>query len=86
MLELYRRALHVRRAEPALGDGGFAWLGGAPAGVLAFGRGPGSHLACVVNLSGAPVGLPVEGEVVLASGPLDGNCLPADTAVWLRTA
>jgi alpha-glucosidase len=42
-----------------------------------------SPLACVVNLSDRSVPLPVNGTVVLASGELDGNRLPPDTAVWI---
>ncbi len=38
----------------------------------------------MANLSGVPVSLPDRAEVLLASGPLDGGMLPADTAVWLR--
>ncbi|SCE78339.1 glycoside hydrolase family 13 protein [Micromonospora chokoriensis] len=83
MLELYRAAIHARRADPALGDGEMTWLP-APAGVLAFRRG--SDFACVVNLSDSTVPLPAEGELLLASGPLDDGMLPSDTAVWLRTA
>jgi alpha-glucosidase len=81
MLELYRAALRLRRAEPALGDGRLHWLP-APAGVLAFGRG---DLSCVANLSPAPVALPAHTAVLLASGPLDDDLLPPDTAAWLRT-
>ena len=81
MLELYRAALRLRRAEPALGDGRLHWLPAA-AGVLAFGRG---DLSCVANLSPAPVALPAHTAVLLASGPLDDGLLPPDTAVWLRT-
>jgi alpha-glucosidase len=79
MLELYRRALRVRRAEfvPAAE---LTWLP-APDGMLAFGRG---CVACVANLSAGPVELP-GGEVLLASGPLAGGLLPPDTAAWLRT-
>jgi alpha-glucosidase len=80
MLNLYRRALALRRVEPGLGDGPMAWLD-APGNVLAFRRG--GDFACVVNLSGGPVDLPA-GEVLLASGELDGARLPVDTAVWLR--
>ena len=79
MLELYRAALRLRRAEPALGDGPLHWLP-APAGVLAFGRG---DLSCVANLSPRPVALPGHTAVLLASGPLDDDLLP-DTAAWLR--
>ncbi|MGW0242918.1 glycoside hydrolase family 13 protein [Micromonospora chalcea] len=82
MLELYRAALTLRRAEPALGDGTLTWLP-APDGVLAFAREPG--FTCVVNLGGAAVPLPAHDELLLASGPLDDDRLPPDTAVWLRT-
>ncbi|MET8140910.1 glycoside hydrolase family 13 protein [Sphaerisporangium sp. NPDC005288] len=81
MLCLYRTALHIRRAE--LGDGALRWLE-APEGVLAFARESG--LACVVNLNAGPVPLPAHESVLLASGPLDGEVLPSDTAVWLRLA
>ncbi|MFC7380570.1 glycoside hydrolase family 13 protein [Sphaerisporangium rhizosphaerae] len=81
MLCLYRTALHIRRAE--LGDGALRWLE-APEGVLAFARESG--LACVVNLNAGPVPLPAHESVLLASGPLDGEVLPSDTAVWLRPA
>jgi alpha-glucosidase len=37
MLELDRRALRIRRAEPALGDGPMSWRP-APDGVLSFDR------------------------------------------------
>ncbi|MFL1378447.1 glycoside hydrolase family 13 protein [Nocardiopsis protaetiae] len=85
MLHLYRRALAARRAEPALGappaDGpGMRWLE-APQEVLAFVR---DDVACVVNLGGGPADLPAHGGVLLASGPLEGDRLPSDTAVWLR--
>ena len=49
MLELYRAALRLRRAHPALGDGSLRWLE-TPGGVLAFARDPG--FACLVNVSG----------------------------------
>jgi alpha-glucosidase len=81
MLELYRAALRLRRAEPALGDGLMRWLP-SPDGVLAFGRG---DLCCVANLSPAAVALPAHTAVLLASGPFDDGLLPSDTAVWLRT-
>ncbi|RZT82020.1 alpha-glucosidase [Micromonospora violae] len=82
MLELYRSAIQARRAEPALGDGELTWLP-APDGVLAFSRGGG--FTCLVNLSAGPVPMPAQGELLLASGPLDDGLLPSDTAVWLRT-
>jgi alpha-glucosidase len=46
--------------------------------VLAFRRGP---VTVVLNCGSAPVTLP-DGQVLIASGPVDGT-LPADTAVWL---
>ncbi|WFE42664.1 glycoside hydrolase family 13 protein [Micromonospora sp. WMMD998] len=82
MLELYRAALALRRAEPSLGDGALTWLP-APRRVLAFAREP--NLTCVVNLGDEAVPLPAYDRLLLASGPLDDDRLPADTAVWLRT-
>jgi alpha-glucosidase len=80
-LTLYRRALRLRRAQPALGDGKLRWLE-APAGALAFAREPG--FACVVNFSADPVSPPAKAQVLIASGPLeDDGRVPADTTVWL---
>ncbi|MCW2944515.1 MAG: hypothetical protein JWR24_1232 [Actinoallomurus sp.] len=78
MLSLYRTALRIRREK--LGDGTVTWL---PLGeqVLAFTRESG--LTCVVNLGPEPVPLPAHETVLLASGSLDGDVLPADTAAWL---
>jgi alpha-glucosidase len=77
-LAFYREALRVRRD--------FAWSAGDEvemldlgADILAFRRGP---LTVVLNCGTTPVPLP-EGELLLASGPVDGT-LPADTAAWLR--
>jgi alpha-glucosidase len=83
MLELYRAALRLRRAHPALGDGALTWRPGHDADVLAFDRVPGFH--CLVNFGSEPVALPA-GRLVLSSAPLpaDGT-LPGDTAVWLDT-
>ncbi|MBA3802682.1 MAG: glycoside hydrolase family 13 protein [Acidimicrobiia bacterium] len=83
MLHLYRDAIALRRALPALGDGAMSWLDTEP-GVLAFTRDPG--FACVVNFNGAPAAIPTAlsgGDVLVASTPFDGGLLPADTAVWL---
>jgi alpha-glucosidase len=82
MLELYRSALRIRRAEPALGDGSMSWLD-APDGVLAFDRG---DVQCVVNLSSRPTRLPAHAELLLASSSLNDGLLPPDCAVWLRTS
>ena len=77
-LEFYRAALAVRRTF-ATTAGDDVELLDRGRDVLAFRRGP---LTVVLNCGTAPVALP-DGEVLLASGPLDGT-LPADTAVWLR--
>ncbi len=82
MLELYRAALRIRRAEPALGDGPMTWRP-SPDGVLAFDRGV--SVRCMVNLSAGPAAMPEHAGVLLASGPLDGPLLPPDCAVWLRS-
>lgn len=88
MLNLYRRVLALRRAEPAFRSG-FAWAddvlaGDATGQVLAFTRG---DVLCVVNL-GPTVPLPAGYEVLLASDDLEqgpaGAELPTDTAAWLR--
>jgi alpha-glucosidase len=78
MLNLYRTALRIRHER--LGDGTVTWL---PLGeeVLAFTRDSG--LTCVVNLGPEPVRLPEHQQICLASGPVDGDLLPTDTAVWL---
>ncbi|MDK1474067.1 glycoside hydrolase family 13 protein [Streptomyces sp. 549] len=80
-LELYRRALAVRREHPDLGAGdAVEWLE-APEGVLAFRRG---SFTCTVNTTAEPVELPAApGRVLLSSGGYDGaGALPADTVVW----
>jgi alpha-glucosidase len=77
-LNLYRTALRIRRER--LGDGTITWLP-LREDVLAFTRESG--LTCVVNLGTEPVRLPAHESVCLTSGPLDGDLLPPDTAVWL---
>ena len=82
-LELYRRALHLRRTEPDLGDGTLTWLP-APDGVLHFRRGDG--FACLVNLGDTAVPLPPYEYVLLTSDPLEDLHVAPNTAVWLRVA
>jgi alpha-glucosidase len=48
--------------------------------VIAFRRG---DVSCLVNFGPSPAELPTGGELLLASGPLDGT-LPPDTCVWWR--
>jgi alpha-glucosidase len=50
----------------------------SPAGTLVFDRG---DVMCAVNVDGEP--LPLDGEVLLASEPLD-DLLPPGAAAWLR--
>jgi alpha-glucosidase len=82
MLTLYRTMLSIRRTEPALLGEAFDWLDSAD-GVLAFRRG--DDLVCLVNLGPTATPLPPHTSVLLASGELDGDLLPTDTAVWLRS-
>ncbi|HEX4791626.1 MAG TPA: glycoside hydrolase family 13 protein [Actinospica sp.] len=84
MLELYRRALALRRSVPGFGSERepLRWLDGAES-VLSFRRG--DEAACVVNLSAEAVGLPAHEAVLLTSSPLtDDGLLPPDCAAWLR--
>jgi alpha-glucosidase len=78
-LNLYRRALRLRRGTSALHTEPLTWRDTAD-DVLSFDRGP--AFWCVVNLSREPVDLAGQGRVLVASGPCDGG-LPPDTAVWL---
>jgi alpha-glucosidase len=79
MLELYRMALAMRRATPALGEGDMAWLD-APDGALCFTREPG--FGCIVNVSADPVEVPAGWQLALSSAPLvDGRVAP-DTTAW----
>ena len=68
MLELYRTALRMRWLLPALGDGCLQWLS-MPEGALGFAREPG--FLCVVNYSAAPVVLPDDAVILLASDEFD---------------
>jgi len=77
MLELYRSALRARDFT-----GPLTWVDAAP-GVLTFARDDG--FLCVANLSDSPVVLPLDGALMLSSGPLSADgTLPPDTAAWLR--
>jgi len=80
MLELYREALRIRRADSSLGDGDLAWLD-LPEGALGFQRG--ADFVCLVNVSADPIDLPDAAVVLLSSTELtaDGR-LPADASVW----
>ncbi|MGW4382690.1 glycoside hydrolase family 13 protein [Kitasatospora sp. NPDC004531] len=85
-LELYRSALAVRRAQPALGAGTeVEWLA-APEGVLMFRReaAEGSFV-CTVNVTGEAVRIPAPGRLLLSSAePVEAEQveLPADSTTW----
>ncbi|MEU6084454.1 glycoside hydrolase family 13 protein [Streptomyces sp. NPDC047108] len=81
MLALYRRALRIRRAHSGLRGAAMTWHSTPESEVLVFDRPPGFR--CMVNFADAPVALPEESRVLLASGPLTDGLLPTDTAVWL---
>ena len=90
-LELYREALRLRR-ELHLGAHGVgdrvAFVEGAPQGVLMVEHGP---ALVVVNTTDDPVELQAlprgaDAEVLLASAPLEGGAIVADSAVWLHRA
>jgi len=79
MLELYRRALRVRRDHPGFATGGLRWLP-SPDGTLVFERGCG--LRCAVNLATEPLALPAGRSTLLASQPLVDGLLAVDAAAW----
>ncbi|MGI8696125.1 MAG: glycoside hydrolase family 13 protein [Mycobacteriales bacterium] len=79
MLSLYRQALSLRRSLPALAGEGLSWYG-APPGCLAFRRDGG--LVCALNATDSAVPMP-DGQVVLASAPVNDGMLAANAAVWL---
>ncbi len=81
MLSLYREMLRIRRSDPDLGDGNLRWLPSAD-DVLAFARGDG--FICVTNFSRAPIDLPADCSLLLASAELTAGLLPSDATAWLR--
>ena len=82
-LDLYRRALALRRGSEALRDGPLQWLD-SPPGTLVFERTAGGEtIVCAVNVGGEPLALP-DGDLLLASEPGIERVLPAGAAAWLR--
>jgi len=67
MLQLYRRALAVRRSDPAFRSGKFCWEPSPPS-TLSYRRG--ADLVVLANMSEHAVELPAGYEVLLASSPL----------------
>ena len=80
-LALYTGALALRR-ELDLGRGDVEWLETDAEAVLGLRNG---DVLIYANTGSTPFELP-SGEFILSSAPLDGTCLPADTAVWLRAS
>jgi alpha-glucosidase len=78
-LELYRKALKVRRTFAATAPREVEILDDRKT-VLAFRRGP---LSVVLNAGSRPVALP-KGRVLVNSGRQVDGTLPPDTAVWVR--
>jgi alpha-glucosidase len=76
-LNLYRSAIALRKAHPDFATGQFEWVD-ALEDCIAFRRG---SVVVVLNAGDSTVPLPA-GEVLIASGPVDGG-LPGATAVWL---
>jgi alpha-glucosidase len=93
VLELTRRTLRLRRAEPALGDGDLDWLSRPGDDCLVLRRPAGDtepHVLVALNLGTRPA-LVRATEVLLTSGAElaadeedDGFWLAPDTAAWLR--
>lgn len=81
VLHLYREAVRLRHAEPSLLGEDFLWLE-APEDCLVYRRGDITVVLSTADDRGVPV---PPGQILLASGPLDGNTLPPDTAVWVRS-
>ena len=79
MLELYRQAIDLRTRH-LRDDESLEWIDFGD-DVVAFRRGGG--VVCVANYDSAVLTLP-EGEVLLASSPIEGRQLAGDSAVWLR--
>ena len=98
-LELYRSALRIRRAEPALGEGPLAWLDDSDE-VLAMRRSAadGADVIAVINLGATSATLPAAWgtDLLIASSDdvavlavdegVEGLVIGPETALWLRHA
>ncbi len=78
-LALFQAAIHLRKDRTEFRGGTLTWQH-TDDDTLVFRTAGG--LVCALNTGSVPVALP-SGEVLLASGPLTGDELPPDTAVWL---
>ncbi|MTB87918.1 glycoside hydrolase family 13 protein [Aeromicrobium senzhongii] len=81
-LELYRRLLTVRR-KYGLGHGELHWqdLGDDVLAFMVVADG-GRRVLVVTNFGPTPIDLP-HGELLVASGSLEGHRLPTDTTAWV---
>jgi alpha-glucosidase len=77
-LEMYRALLALRRRH-RLGEGQLTWLEGFGDDAVAFRNGA---VTVVANAGTAPIALPADLTVLVASAPANGE-LPPDTTVWL---
>lgn len=81
MLNLYRKAINVRRTHPALLGTTFSWQESTP-GTFEFTRGEDEDFLCLVTFEiGRP--LPSGYEVILSSQEIVLGLVPPDTTVWL---
>ncbi len=79
MLSLYKAAIDARGRHFA--DDRRIELLDLGEHVLAWTRG--EDVVMVANMGAAPIELPA-GELIVCSGPVDGDQLPPDTAAWIR--
>ena len=79
-LELYRTLIALRR-ELHLGRGTLRWHEIDGGDVLAF---TSADVLVVANLGPDPVAVPAGATLLVASGDLDADRVPTDTAAWFR--
>jgi alpha-glucosidase len=90
MLNITRRALHLRRSSLDLLLGDFAWLPDVAVndGIIGFARqqsNSATRTICIMNMGITSAPLP-DGEVIVSSALLESRnlqLLPPDTAVWI---
>ena len=80
-LNLYRKALGLRRELQ--GPEQLEWVEGSHKETVHFSRPGGWEV--LMNLGEEAVKAP-KGEVLISSGRLEGDLVPKDTTVWVRTA
>lgn len=81
-LNLYRSSLQLRRELVELRTAPLTWLDLGP-DALGFARG---DIVSITNFGPAPLTLPVDTHVFLASGDSPGGTVSPDTTVWARRA